>query len=198
MKPDYVLPVQSTGSSGQARVKARQACTQPEAFGMAFSDAISKRVSRSGSAGVEPLMNDKTRPPGSLESSYRLFAGSFEPRRDPPGRTPSVEINARMLRDAEADPDHAWQAVERCVYASFAGPLLDITDPDNIRYSATGELVTPQSVAYYSKTAAIVKKELAGLYQHEKSLGTPPAQILKKVFCFLETQPRAFLEMSAW
>lgn len=198
MKPDFVRPVLSTATRAQVSKGAQPAAISPGAFNRVLNDVMSNKTVLVESAGACPLKTTENLSTESLEIGYRTFAASFEPRRDPPGCIPSVEMNARILRDAEADPNYAVEALGRYVYQSFGGPLLDITDPDNIRYSATGELVTPQSVAYYAKTAAVVKKELADLYQREKHLGTPPAETLNKVFCFLETQPRAFLEMSAW
>lgn len=198
MKADYVPSVHMTRGGDQIDSKACPPSARHVAFDAALKGAISNQAKSAGTLKLHSLADSKPQQRESLESSYRVFAQSFGPRRDPPGRPPSVEINAHMLRDAENDPAYAWQAVEQCVYDSFAGPLLDITDPDNIRYSATGESVTAESVAYYAKTAAMVKKELADLYQHEKNIGTPPAVILKQLFCCLETQPRRFLEMSAW
>lgn len=198
MKPDYVRPVLSLATTAQVSTRAQPAAVSPDAFNAVLSGVISNKAILTESSESSPLTSSENLSSESLESRYRTFAASFAPRRDPPGCIPSVEINARILRDAEADPNYAMEALGLYVYQSFGGPLLDITDPDNIRYTVTGELVTPQSIAYYAKTAAVVKKELADLYQREKNLGTPPAQALKKVFCLLETQPRAFLEMSAW
>lgn len=198
MKPDYARPLHSSNDVVGPKSTRRVASASSQSFSAVFYGATSKKAVQIRMPKLD-LMTDEPQVAGPLERSYRALAGATEPRRQPPGCTlSSVESNCRTLRKAEADPNYAWEAATLYAFTPFTGPLLDRTDPDNVRYSATGELVTPERTAYYSRVAAALGKQMVDLFHRERDLGVPPAVILSQLFGLMEAQPREFLEMTSW
>ncbi|MBI4987035.1 MAG: hypothetical protein HZC24_17235 [Rhodocyclales bacterium] len=113
---------------------------------------------------------------------------------------PWLTYRAMALREAEADPAYAKKTAEQFAYDdSFEkhGPLVDITH-DPIRYSATGEVVTEESLAAFKAEAAKVTAGRIALFQAEKAKGTADAQILDKLFSFVDGQSNNYLRLLNW
>jgi hypothetical protein len=113
---------------------------------------------------------------------------------------PYLEFRAIALRDAKEDPAYASKLAEQFAYDDSYekhGPLVDISH-DPIRYSATGEVVTEESLAAFKAEAAKVTAGRIALYQAEKARGTPDAQILEKLFSFVDGQSDNYLRLLNW
>jgi len=123
---------------------------------------------------------------------------SVQPRRSPVDAISSREARNNIMRIARSDPTEASQLACFYAYNSLGGELLDVSDRPNIRYSATGELVTSESSAYFAKTNIAIQRARTELYQTEIKKGTPPTQILEKIFDFNDALPQRFLEMAGW
>jgi hypothetical protein len=112
--------------------------------------------------------------------------------------TSAAEFRVHLMAGVRADRDQAVRMLNLYTFNSLGGPLLDMTDPDNIRYSGTGERVTPESSEYFAKVSYLAQRQLASLYQSETAKGAEPADILEKVYDFHEALPERFLGMLAW
>ncbi|WP_229635656.1 hypothetical protein [Pseudomonas syringae] len=123
---------------------------------------------------------------------------SAQPRRSPVDAVSSLEARNNIMRIARSDPAEASQLACFYAYNSLGGELLDVSDRPNIRYSATGELVTSESSAYFARTNIAIQRARNELYQTEIEKGTPPTQILEKIFDFNDALPQRFLEMAGW
>lgn len=107
---------------------------------------------------------------------------------------------AMILDDARADPAYAKKVAEQFAYNDsyeLHGPLVDITQ-DPIRYSATGEVVTDENLAAFKAEAAEVTAGRIALYQAEKAKGTPDAQILEKLYSFVDEQSENYRSKLNW
>lgn len=83
------------------------------------------------------------------------------------------------------------------------GPLYDMRAWDGAgtgpsRYSATGEVVTPESEARYRKLAASHEAASRSLYDAEKAKGTDPADIFDKLIALLDSQPEDYRSFIDW
>ncbi|EPJ75550.1 hypothetical protein CFII64_29304 [Pseudomonas sp. CFII64] len=103
-----------------------------------------------------------------------------------------------MLEIARSNPSDASELAFGFAHNSLNMELLDVSDRPNIRYSATGELVSSETSRYFAEIRSAMQKERAGLYQSELEKGTPPSEILEKIFDFNDTMPTRFLEMAGW
>lgn len=113
---------------------------------------------------------------------------------------PSLRYRAIALRDAESDSAFAKKTAEQFAYNDsyeLHGPFVDITQ-DPIRYSATGEVVTKENLAAFKAEAAKVTAGRIALYQAEKAKGTPDAEILKKLFDYVDGQSDDYLSKLNW
>ena len=83
------------------------------------------------------------------------------------------------------------------------GPLYDMSAWEGggkgpTRYSATGEVVTPQSEARYRTLAAAHGAASLSLYNAEKAKGTDPADIFDKLIALVDAQPEDFRSFIDW
>ena len=83
------------------------------------------------------------------------------------------------------------------------GPMYDLSAWDNggkgpTRYTATGEVVTPQSEARYRKLADAHKAASLSLYNAEIAKGTDPADIFDKLIALVDAQPEDFRSFLNW
>lgn len=102
-----------------------------------------------------------------------------------------------ILEAAKAGPQEAEKLAYGYAHNSLGGALLDLSDRPNIRYSATGELVTPKTKQYFDTISQAMQRQCANLYWEEKSRDTPAAEILQKIFDFQDSMPRPFRDMLA-
>jgi hypothetical protein len=78
------------------------------------------------------------------------------------------------------------------------GPLVDISAYPTMKYTYTGEVVTDQNLSEFKAEAAKVTEGRMAIYQNEKARGTPDAQILKKIFSYIDSQPNDYLSKIGW
>lgn len=109
---------------------------------------------------------------------------------------------AKLLSEgAHEDPKRA----EELAYERSHGPCapwLDFSEHINgtgpIRYALTGEPVTEESEAYFNSIASAELQHRIDLYDAEKAKGTPAADILDKIFGYMDTLPARYREMMGW
>ncbi len=133
----------------------------------------------------------------TISDAARTLAASSSPAEE----APSLRYRRIMLADAKADPDLAKKAARE--YANdrsheLHGPLVDIRDYPTIRFSATGEVVTEESLAAFKTEAAKAREGRMALYQAEKAKGTPDAEILEKLFAYTDTLSDSYLSKINW
>ena len=125
-------------------------------------------------------------------------SSSRKPAYDEASRTADrIRERRRTLEAAKADPQEAEKLAHRYAHNSLAFALLDLSDRPNVRYSATGELVTPQTKRYFDTISQAMQKQCASLYRMEKSKGTSATEILQKIFDFQDAMPKPFRDMLA-
>jgi hypothetical protein len=106
-----------------------------------------------------------------------------------------------MIQAAESDPVFAKKMAS--IYAhdnsyETTGPLVDISAYPTMKYTYTGEVVTDQNLSEFKAEAAKVTEGRMAIYQNEKARGTPDAQILKKIFSYIDSQPNDYLSKIGW
>lgn len=67
-----------------------------------------------------------------------------------------------------------------------------------LRYSATGEVCTPEKDALYAKQTGELKDASSALYAREKANGTPDADILDQLLTLAASQPPDFRALFGW
>ncbi|MGE5491547.1 MAG: hypothetical protein ACM31P_09725 [Actinomycetota bacterium] len=104
-------------------------------------------------------------------------------------------------RAAHSDPKLAEKLAYDYSHDSLA-PWLDFSDHVNgtgpIRYAATGEPVTEESESYFNSVSSAERQKRVELYDAEKAKGTPAADILDKIFGYIDTLPTRYKEMLNW
>jgi hypothetical protein len=103
---------------------------------------------------------------------------------------------------AHVDPEFAKEMAYAYSHLDD-GPLYDLSAFDNggkgpMRYSATGEVVTPESEARYKKLAATHGAASLSLYNTEMAKGTDPADIFDKLIALVDAQPEDFRSFIDW
>jgi hypothetical protein len=144
----------------------------------------------------------KLKPASSAPDQNTTFTSILSATNPPP---PSVSESSRLAERTqvrqhwleEANPEVAEELAREYAFNSLSHALLDLSDRPNIRYWATGELVTPKTEAYFSKISIEMQARCQRLYREEVEKGTSPDQILKKIFTFQESMPKAFRDMLA-
>lgn len=114
----------------------------------------------------------------------------------------SDSVLAKLLSEsAHEDPDKAEELAYERAHSPYA-PWLDFSEHVNgtgpIRYAATGEPVTEESEAYFNSVASAELQKRIDLYDAEKAKGTPAADILDKIFEYMDTLPARYREMMRW
>lgn len=81
-------------------------------------------------------------------------------------------------------------------------PLYDVSDREAgtgpLRYSATGEPVTPETEARYKEMAESFHSAAVALYDQERANGTSPADIYDKIIALGDTQPAEYRSITDW
>lgn len=101
----------------------------------------------------------------------------------------------QMLALANANAEDAERLAFGYAHHALGHALLDVSDRPNIRYSATGELVTPKTERYFAAISQAMQQQCSALYRQEKSKGTAHAEILDRIFKFHDAMPKAFRSM---
>ena len=76
-------------------------------------------------------------------------------------------------------------------------------DPDSIsnpplRYWASKEVVTPESIKYFNQMRDKATSEKMDIYNSEKAKGTSDADIIDMIFAYNDAQPEEYKKMSGW
>lgn len=80
-------------------------------------------------------------------------------------------------------------------------PLYDLSRWDEegfMRYSATGEPVTPESEARYEQFGERLRTASSNLYDEERAKGTDSADIFDKLIALVDRQPAEFRTITRW
>lgn len=101
----------------------------------------------------------------------------------------------QMLALANADAEDAERLAFGYAHNALGHALLDVSDRPNIRYSATGELVTSKTERYFATISQAMQEQCSALYRQEKSKGTAPVDILQQIFQFHDAMPKPFRSM---
>lgn len=114
---------------------------------------------------------------------------------------PSLQSRAQTIQAAKDDPAFAKKWAEEFAYDDSyekCGPLVDISNWPMVRYAATGEGVTEESLAAFKAEAAKVTAGRIALYQAEKAKGTSDVQILEKLYAYVDGQSDDYLSKLGW
>lgn len=117
----------------------------------------------------------------------------------PPTRTAKLtELYEWLVEGCSDDPIWAEKAafLYGCEY--IESPLLNVSEWPTIRIAATGEIYTPEKAAYFKQITDLFHERRVELYKNELSKGTPPLEIIDKIFNYNETLPEDFQRMSGW
>jgi hypothetical protein len=146
-------------------------------------------------------LTDRYRSDGDNTSNFgNIIKSTFEQEQIEQKKlrvTERLQERDYMLKAAKSDPEEAEKLAFGYAHNSLAHALLDVSDRPNIRYSATGELVTPKTEAYFAKISQAMQERCTHLYNSEKNKGTTPVEILEKIFEFQDSMPLAFKNMLA-
>lgn len=135
------------------------------------------------------------------EKSFKNVLTEVHTRAQPTARQDTnidrTQEREYMLRVAKENPQEADKLAYGYAHNSLGHALLDLSDRPNIRYAATGELVTVQSQNYFHSVGQDMQQQLSSLYQQEINKGTPSYLILEKIFTFQDSMPQKFKDMLA-
>lgn len=101
----------------------------------------------------------------------------------------------QMLALANTSAEYAESLAFGYAHHALGHALLDVSDRPNIRYSATGELVTSKTERYFATISQAMQEQCSALYKQEKSKGTGPVDILEQIFQFHDAMPKPFRSM---
>ena len=92
----------------------------------------------------------------------------------------------------------------RCAYEFASGSSSEIMyDADSIsnpplRFWASKEVVTPESVKYFNQMKDKTTSEKMDIYNSEKAKGTSDTDIIDMIFAYNDAQPEEYKKMSGW
>ena len=104
----------------------------------------------------------------------------------------------KQIADAEADPEEGEKWLRGYLSATSDGPMLDISHPPETRLSSTGEIYTPEFQDKYENASKIVMEARSAIYASEKEKGTPPSQIIEKLFSYNDSLPQWYKDGLYW
>ena len=67
-----------------------------------------------------------------------------------------------------------------------------------LRYWASKEVVTPESIKYFNQMRDKATSEKMDIYNSEKAKGTSDADIIDMIFAYNDAQPEEYKKMSGW
>ncbi|WP_426112523.1 hypothetical protein [Pseudomonas sp. DSP3-2-2] len=120
------------------------------------------------------------------------------PQTSPMRNTKVTDLYEWLVEGGAQDPEWANESafLYGCEYIDT--PMLYVGDWPIIRIAATGEIFTPEKQAYFKQIADLYHEGRVKLYENEFAKGTPPSEILKKIFEYNNTLPDEFRKMSGW
>ncbi|HDS1737776.1 hypothetical protein [Pseudomonas sp. BP8] len=78
----------------------------------------------------------------------------------------------------------------------IGGPLIDVSNPDVVRFSLSGEIVTPESMLYYREIDAIAKRGRLEIYNDGKARGEATETTFERYLEFNSSLPERFKQMA--
>lgn len=78
----------------------------------------------------------------------------------------------------------------------IGGPLLDYSDPDVVRFSRSGELVTPDAMIYYREQNDSAKQNYREIYEAGKANGDSTERIFEKFLDYNASLPARYKGMA--
>jgi hypothetical protein len=106
------------------------------------------------------------------------------------------EFSAAAHRDADFADQMAYNYGHIDVHQAVDASRWD--EEGFLRYSATGEPVTPESEARFNEYAHSYKAASLALYSEERAKGTSSADIFDKLIALGDSQPAEFRAMMNW
>lgn len=113
-----------------------------------------------------------------------------------PAATDAGDFKTSILSAASKSDAHAENLLGQFSSAGY-DQLVDVSNWPTVRYSASGELQTPESTAYFSKVSAEAVQGRTELLNAERAKGTAAAEILDKVLAFNSELPQRFKNMAS-
>ena len=113
----------------------------------------------------------------------------------------SADSNYKWLSDAcHADPSTAAKYTYE--FASNSSNEIEY-DHDSIsnpplRYWASKEVVTPESIKYFNQMKDKTTSEKISIYNAEKAKGTSEADIMDMILAYNDAQPEEYKKMTGW
>ena len=99
-----------------------------------------------------------------------------------------------------ADPVGASQNAYGYASNSSSDILYDADSISNppLRFWASKEVVTPESIKYFNQMRDKATSEKMDIYNSEKAKGTSDADIIDMIFAYNDAQPEEYKKMSGW
>lgn len=112
--------------------------------------------------------------------------------------TKTNELYDWLIEVGTLEPEWAetWAYLYGCEYID--SPLIYIGDWPIERIAATGEIVTQEKLDYFKKVSDLYHGGRVNLYETELAKGTPPLDIIKKIFDYNDTLPAEYRKMNGW
>lgn len=154
-------------------------------------------VIRSGPVHIpSPVAAGSAKSAGSSFAGVLSSAGPTAPALSESARfTERTEMRKHWLEQARTSPERGEEITHSYAFNYLTHALLDLSDMPNIRYSGTGELVTPETEAHFAKISRSMQDQCANIYRQETRKSTPADQILEKIFEFHDSMPKDFRDM---
>jgi hypothetical protein len=113
----------------------------------------------------------------------------------------SVDSQYKWLSDA-CHSDASTAAKYTYEFASNSSNEIEY-DPDSIsnpplRYWASKEVVTPESIKYFNQMKDKTTSEKISIYNAEKAKGTSEADIMDMILAYNDAQPEEYRKMTGW
>lgn len=112
--------------------------------------------------------------------------------------TKTTELYDWLIEEGTLKPECAerWAYLYGCEYID--SPLIYIGDWPIERIAATGEIVTQEKLDYFKKVSDLYHGGRVNLYETELAKGTPPLEIIKKIFDYNDRLPEEYRKMNGW
>ncbi|HDS1737777.1 hypothetical protein [Pseudomonas sp. BP8] len=113
-------------------------------------------------------------------------------------KTKSVERRdeiGNIMRYAQHTEGYA-EGVMNSYMADFGGALIDITDPEAICFSVSGELVTKEAMIYFQELNAIAKQGYAKINQEAQAMEETTEGTFKRFLEFNSSLPERYKQMA--
>jgi len=101
-----------------------------------------------------------------------------------------------ILRRSRGRDDYADEFMKSYMN-SIGGPLMDYTDPQAVRFTYSGELVTEEAMRYYNEMQQIAKQGYQRIYSEGKAQGRASEQVFEEFLDFTAALPARYKQMAS-